>query len=154
MQRVQASYEQIARTHMAGLPICNPALPVETIGFEAARGPAEGETGWLGVLLTPWCMNLVWLSDMPAAVPAPGESRIHRLGAVDYPFIGSEDETLGVFECCSLFSPVFEFTEPGLAREVALEVLRSLRQAIDDPPERPSQHRRWLLGGAARAGLR
>lgn len=149
VQRLQAAYEQIARTRMAGLPICNPVLTVEVIGFETATGPGRGETGCLGVLLTPWCMNLVWLSDMPPLVPAPGESRHHDLGGNAYAFIGARDEVVGPFETCSLFSPVFEFPEPAIARGVALEVLRCLRQPVEQV-ERPSR-RRWLMGAGALA---
>ena len=42
-----------AAARMAGLAVVNPALRVEAVGFAPWQGC------WLGVVVTPWCMNLV-----------------------------------------------------------------------------------------------
>jgi [NiFe] hydrogenase assembly HybE family chaperone len=51
--RLAAAFERIHRERMAGLPILHPKLRVAAVGGRAWRGH------WLGVLVTPWCMNLV-----------------------------------------------------------------------------------------------
>ncbi|PPE70081.1 [NiFe]-hydrogenase assembly chaperone HybE [Caldimonas thermodepolymerans] len=142
---VQA-YGRIARTRMAGLPMCHPGLGVEAVGFHH-RTLDGGEAGWLGVLVTPWCMNLVWRPDDPACVAAPGRERTHRLGEADYGFIGAQEDGMGRFEACSLFSPMFEFEDMAAARAVAGEVMRLLQAREAAVPEQPAR-RRFLFGGA------
>lgn len=138
---------RIARTRMAGLPMCNPALEVEALGFGRLRLD-EDETGWLGVLITPWCMNLVWRPDDAARVARVGRTRAHRLGSDDYSFIGAHEDGVGAWEACSLFSPMFEFRDMASARTVALEVARLLHARRDEAPVQPAR-RRFLLGTPA-----
>lgn len=146
---LRETYARIAATRMADLPVCNTALAVETIGFAPADGPAEGERGWLGILLTPWCMNLIWLPASPDRLAAPGHTRTHRLAGERYSFIGAEEAGVGRFEMCSLFSPVFEFADQDSACCVAQAVLAQLRTGRDEPAQ-PS--RRRLFAGFAAAG--
>ena len=54
-----ASFERIGRESMRGLPFYNESLSVEAIGFDRFGD------GWLGVLITPWFMNLMLVSDQP-----------------------------------------------------------------------------------------
>ena len=51
-----AAFERIAATRMAGLPMNNPALKVAAVGFQP-----WAEDYLLGVLITPWAINLVVL---------------------------------------------------------------------------------------------
>lgn len=134
---------------MAGMPLLNTALQVEAIGFAPQAGPDENEQGALGVLLTPWCMNLIYLGEDEALLARPGAARLHQLGADRYSFIGAHEAAFGAYEMCSLYSPVFEFSAQEVAREVAQEVLRCLRQPQENL-EQPSR-RRLLLGGTTAA---
>jgi [NiFe] hydrogenase assembly HybE family chaperone len=138
-----AAYARIARTRMAGLPMCHPGLSVEAVGFRRRR-LGEDERGWLGVLVTPWCMNLVWQPDDPSRVAGTGRTRRHRLGQDEYEFIGTYEEDVGAYEACSLFSPMFAFEDMAGARAVAREVARLLHAGHDEVPEQPSR-RRFLL---------
>jgi [NiFe] hydrogenase assembly HybE family chaperone len=110
---------------MRGLPIVNPALDVEAVGF------ALWEGRWFGVLLTPWCMNLVLCPDDPAAwLPlAAGAKRRYRFPAGEFEFVGASDAALGDYQVCSLFSPVHEFADQASARLVAALA----RDALFDP---------------------
>ena len=76
-------YRHIAGTRMDGVPILHAGLSVRAIGFERVG------SGALGILLTPWFMNLVWLpieaaEDEP--VLAVGASR----AAVDAGFVPND----------------------------------------------------------------
>lgn len=142
-----ALFHTIATTRMAGLPMLNPALQVQAIGFAplpaetAAEPPAA-----LGVLLTPWFMNLVHLPLARIEAPAEvGRTRTLRLNGHVLDFIGAHEDALGAFAACSLFSPVFEFARQADALATALAVLAELRTA-----PRPAR-RTFLLGrtGAA-----
>jgi len=128
-----ALYEDVQRSTMQGLPIVNPALAVEAVAF----APWDGR--WLGIMVTPWFMNVVLAPlDPHAWQPLPmGEKRFEPLPAGDFEFIGAFDERVGEFRICSLFSPVLEFDDQATARFVA----RTARDALLEPavaaPEAP-----------------
>ena len=113
-----------AALRMQGLPIVNPALEVEAVGF----APWEGS--WLGVMVTPWGMNLMLVPGEPGSWQplALGAKRRYRFPAGDYEFIGAHDATIGEYQVCSLFSPVHEFEDHATARLVA----RLARDALFD----------------------
>lgn len=152
--RLVIAFEQIARTRMAGVPVLNAALAVEAVGFES-QTDAAGEHGVLGVLVTPWFMNLIWL-PADAADPANepqrvGETRLHVLGDQRFEFIGAHEPSIGAYALCSLFSPMFEFVDQAAARATAQAVLTALREVPAAPavPEPPPPRRAFLLGRSA-----
>jgi len=116
-----ARYREIHDQRMRELPIVNAALDVETMEFRQF-GKAE-----LGVLLTPWFMNLVliqsnavWSSSEQGtivSVDLPG-------GTVD--FTVARDESIGAFLSAVLFRTVADFPDQDTAREIAAEVMRRL----------------------------
>ncbi len=117
-----AAAARTAAARMAGLSFVNPALAVEAVGF----APWNGH--WLGVLLTPWSMNLVLAPRDRALWPdvAQGAKLRLRFPAGDYDFVGARDDEAGETLVCSLFSPVLEFEDQATARlvaELALEAL-------------------------------
>lgn len=114
-----------AAQRMADLGLCNDALAVEAVGF----APWEGH--WLGVVITPWFINLTLAARDPAQWTslALGAKRRYRFPAGDYEFIGAHDAIAGEYQTCSLFSPVFEVEDQATAREVA----RLARDALLDP---------------------
>ncbi len=120
-ERIRAHFEAVAATAMADVPLCNPALSVATVGF-FRHGDA-----WVGVLLTPWCMNLMLLPDATCeCVRQVGETEWWTFPSGDYPFIAHRCDALGHYHACSLYSPVFEFDSQDLALEVAHEALGAL----------------------------
>jgi [NiFe] hydrogenase assembly HybE family chaperone len=120
--RLEQVFRQIAATRMAGLPILNAALEVEAFGFREYDGRR------MGVLITPWFMNLVALPgpDDGWAAASSGALRILDLPAGPVPFLHAHEATLGPYLSHSLFSPMQDFPDQGYARAVAAEVLRAL----------------------------
>lgn len=113
--RLTAGFTAIRDTRMAGLPFLNPALGVEAVAF----APWEGR--WLGVMVTPWFINLILAPQDPRAwtsVPALCKRR-YLFPAGPFEFIGVEDELLGEYQMCSLFSPVHEFADHATAIAIA-----------------------------------
>jgi [NiFe] hydrogenase assembly HybE family chaperone len=104
-----------AAARMHGLPVVNPALDVEAVGF------APWDEHWLGVMVTPWFMNLALLPrNRDAWRPlARGEKRRYAFPAGEYEFVGADDPVLGTYMVCSLFSPMHEFADQATARLVA-----------------------------------
>ena len=131
--RLVAAFEAAA-ARMRGLPIVNPALAVEAVGF----APWEGH--WLGVMVTPWFINLALLPREPAKwQPLPqGTKRKYAFPAGVYEFIGADDPAIGEYQLCSLFSPVLEFENQDTARLVA----KLAREALFDPQHAEVPERR------------
>ncbi|HFD80430.1 MAG TPA: [NiFe]-hydrogenase assembly, chaperone, HybE [Gammaproteobacteria bacterium] len=129
VDRLVAAYRDIAMTRMQGLPICNPALEVEAIGF-GRRAQHR-----VGVLLTPWFMNLVLLPEGGDAwrEAAIGSKIECRLPAGEYELTLSDVEGAGVHLSTPLFSTVQDFPDQETARRVALEVLERLYEADGRP---------------------
>jgi len=120
-----ASRFRAAAARMAGLAVVNPALEVEAVEF------ARWDGRWLGVMVTPWSMNLVLLPDDPAAwrALAAGATRRYAFPAGDYEFVGASDPEFGDYQVCSLFSPMDAFADQASACLVA----SLARAALFDP---------------------
>ena len=127
--RLQAVFENIAATRMAGVPILNPAMRVEVVGFR------EWEGRWVGVLVTPWMINIVLMpgAEMPLAPLLQGENQTWHFPSGAYAFMGLNEPELGTCHICPLISPVAEFASHEDAVAVAREVAESLlRETTSD----------------------
>lgn len=150
---LEALFDRIEATRMQGIPILHPGLRVQACGFEAL----PGVQACVGVLVTPWFMNLVWLPlDAEAAdTAAPGATRDRDVGNETFPFIGAHESGFGRYEVCSLFSPMGDFADHDSAMATAQAVLAELRKPVAPPPANPERSRRALLLGRGRgAGAR
>ncbi len=148
---LEATFREVGALRMAGVPVQNPQLTVQAVGFAPL---ADGEeAAALGVLVTPWFMNLVRLpltTEVQAAVPAVGRKRHHAIAGQDFEFIGAHEPAIGPFETCSLFSPMFEFVDQAAALATAHEVLALLRPTLateSAPVPVPVPARRGFLFG-------
>jgi [NiFe] hydrogenase assembly HybE family chaperone len=123
--RLEAGFAEILRTRMAGLPFVHPRLAVEAVDF------ALWEGRWLGVMVTPWFVNLVLTPADPArwtAVP-PGAKAAYRFPAGTYEFISARDELLGEYQSCALLSAPLAIADQDTARLIA----RCARENLFDP---------------------
>jgi [NiFe] hydrogenase assembly HybE family chaperone len=125
---LERSFEAVRRDRMHGMPMLNRALAVEAVGFRPWR------EHWLGIVITPWFMNVVLMPRVSAAWQAIGEreTRHHVFPGGVFEFIGAREATLGDYQACSLFSPMFEFADQREARATALAAL----DALFDPASR------------------
>jgi [NiFe] hydrogenase assembly HybE family chaperone len=148
-------FNKIACTRMRDVPVQNPAVRVQAIGF----APAPDEPGiLLGVLVTPWFMNLVRL---PAQACLPGATLLttgnkgnRAVGPQSFEFVGAFEPDMGAFEVCSLFSPMFEFANHAAAADTANEILRLLRTPVTSTPstaETLPSRRGFLFGRGTQA---
>jgi [NiFe] hydrogenase assembly HybE family chaperone len=123
--QIERVFAEIHAARMQGLPFVNPALRVEAVGFRRWDGR------WLGVLITPWFMNLMLVPDADASWHHVryGDSVSYALPAGVFEFISAREPLLGDYQSCSLFSPVFEFADPDGARATAVAALAALFDA-------------------------
>ncbi len=139
---------EIADTQMRDLPLYNERLEVEAVGFEPF-----GE-GWIGVLITPWFMNLILLPRdiVPMDMNAMGKPQPERLPAGETPFIWGGDEVTGMFRALSLHSPMDVFVVQAQARAEAQQQLAKWlappaeEAQTQETPGRPMSRRDLLRG--------
>ena len=137
-------FQAIHHERMEGLPIVNPVLTVEAVGFDWWEGHR------LGVLITPWFINLIVL-------PGSDEWSVSDQGSlvrIDFPSGPCEltvcrDEVLGTYLAAVLFRTVVDFPDQLTARVTADEALLSILST--PPPADTRVNRRDLLTGL-RAG--
>lgn len=140
VQNLADAYRRAA-LKVKGLPIYNPTVAVEAIGFR------EHDGRQVGVMVTPWFMNLmvlpspadlkVWVSGGTVRLPFPS-------GAYD--FAVTDLHGVGLVGSCSLFSTMLEFTDHEAAQAAARSAADALFEA-EQPPPAPIVSRRQLLGG-------
>lgn len=127
-ETLEACFEEIRTTRMAGIPVLNAALSVKTVG----------ERHWNGffmcVLVTPWFMNLIALpGDESTELAETGSKRIFALPAGSFEFIAGFELAIGGYWMCSLFSPMFEFADQDAAEATAEAALETIFGAQDEP---------------------
>lgn len=130
---LEAAFRDVHAGQMRGLPIVNEALGVKAVGFREQDGRI------LGVLITPWFMNLIEapLPKEAESVPASGEKERLTFPSGVYEFTAVRRATpegeVPPYRACSLFSPMFEFGTMLQAIETAEAALRALMDPTLDP---------------------
>lgn len=122
MGKLERVFKKIYQERMADLPMVNKQLDVHAIGFQPWNG------SYLGVLSTPWFMNLMLLpgeqQDWSTLQELSKQS--HILPSGRYQFIVGDEPEIGKYQMCSLFSPVFEFADDAAAMETARIIMHEL----------------------------
>lgn len=132
-------FETLYVEHMHDLPIVNRALKVEAVGFDEYKGHQ------LGVLITPWFMNLILLPGTDNwSSNSQGDSTNIDFPAGRIEFAVSHDNILGTYLSAVLFRGVAEFADQAAARKLALEMLNAL---MKPPRGERTVSRRALLTG-------
>lgn len=142
-----ADFTEVFNSKMRDVPMVNHALHVQAVDFR----PWEG--GFLGTLVAPWFMNLIFLPPEGYPLKAATEKEVIRFPSGDYEFLHNSRELTGPYLACSLFSPMGDFTSQlqavDVARAVMVELfkpenraetdraadIRALREAELTPPE-------------------
>ncbi len=127
---LEAHYRQVWQTRMHDLPFVNAALSVEAVGFASCQGD------WLGVVITPWFLNLLLISgggQLWGDIPA-GERRYLNLPCGTLQFIADDDPDIGPYQYCPLIAPVSGLADMAQARQAADDALKTiLGQTVNAP---------------------
>lgn len=121
-RRFEAGFREIHVGQMRGVPLVNEALAVKAVGFRPHGASL------LGIVVTPWFMNLV-LAPGPdedwSGLPVGGKERV-EFPSGRYEFVTARRDGIGPYKACSLFSPMFEFTSLLQATDTAAAALVAL----------------------------
>jgi [NiFe] hydrogenase assembly HybE family chaperone len=143
--RVQEATNAYRRAALAlkGMPIYNPTLAVEAVGFRSFEGREAG------VVVTPWFMNLTVLpsADDLGVWTRGGTVRL-AFPSGAYDFLVSELPDFGLVATCPLFSQMADFTDHEAAQLAALSAANALFEAEEAATgQAPTLTRRELLRG-------
>lgn len=136
-QRLEAAFREIHVGQMRGAPLLNETLDVKALGFRP-----HGDNV-LGILITPWFMNLVLAPgpDQDWSQLAFGTRELIEFPSGRYEFVSANRPSTGAYKACSLFSPMFDFTSMLQASEIALAALAALFDpAIHEEETRAADH--------------
>lgn len=114
-----AHYRKVYDERMHDLPFVNPALAVAAVGFTRLQGD------WLGVVITPWFLNLFLLNgggSLWGDIPA-GQRRYLNLPCGTLQFIADDDPELGPYQYCPLIAPVTGLPDMAAAQQAAIDAL-------------------------------
>ena len=139
-------YYEHAAARMQGLPMHNEALAVEAVGFR------EHASRLVGVIVTPWFMNLTVLPSL-TDLESWRKGTIARIsfpsGQYDFA-IGDAGEN-GLIATCSLFSLMHDFADHPAAQSAAQAAVDALfepaRPIADELSPSPAMSRRRFLRG-------
>jgi len=121
-QGLERTFKRILRERMRHMPVINDDLRVEAVGFRSWQGHS------LGVMVTPWFMGLMLIpreGDDWSGLRL-GEKCIHEFPTGAYEFTVAEEDGIGRYQVCTLFSPMARFTDQETAVATAGAVLRGL----------------------------
>jgi len=132
---LESHYRRVLAERMQDLPFLHRDLGVEAIGFTRHEGD------WLGVVVTPWFLNLflifgggrLW-EDISA-----GQRRLVGLPCGTLQFIADDDPDLGPYQYCPLIAPVTDLPDMAAARQAAQDALAAVftlppEPAAETPP--------------------
>jgi [NiFe] hydrogenase assembly HybE family chaperone len=119
------TFSGILRTRMNGIPVVNEHL------YVSARHFCKWHNDYVGVLITPWFMNLILI---PATNKRAREFSEYRVGSKhhlsfpsgSYEFTLGAEDRIGTYLACSLFSPMFDFADQNTAEDTAEAVFAGL----------------------------
>lgn len=146
-------FREIGDENIKGLPIYNDALEVEAVGF------TEFGDDVIGVLVTPWFMNLMVLpgEHTPWDPSQIGAKRTRTLPSGETDFVIGGDEVVGAYDSRSIKSPMNGVKTQERARFLAEAALaEALTPPRSEPEPEPTQKqeappsRRDLLRGRFR----
>ncbi len=142
--RLVADFTEVWHSTMRDVPLVNKALQVEAVGFRRYDGHI------LGVLVSPWFMNLIVLPDgQDWSGLVAGEKEVIGFPSGEYEFLHNTREMTGGYKACSLFSPMADFTRQKDATDVA----RAVMEALFDPVHRADTDRAADIRAAREAEL-
>ena len=122
VSKLVSRFKQIGDEHIRDLPIYHRPLQVEAVDFQ------PWAQGWIGVLITPWFMNVMLLprdKDQWQSL-AMGHKQTQNLPSGEQEFVVGGDTELGSYLFRSLASPMRHFKSQQDARQAAHAALQRL----------------------------
>ncbi|MCU7937293.1 MAG: [NiFe]-hydrogenase assembly chaperone HybE [Candidatus Thiodiazotropha sp. (ex Dulcina madagascariensis)] len=132
-RQIEASFTRIQNEQMRGIPLLNPMLKVQTIGFQ------HYQERCIGIIITPWMMNLIMLpgENEDWSELELGRKQPHRFPSNPFKFMVNEVDGIGKCQTYSLHSPMHEFVNQDHATAAAKSFMQTLMVEVEHPDEDP-----------------
>lgn len=142
---LETDFTEVWHAKMRDVPMVNKLLRVQAVGWQFHEGRP------LGVLISPWFMNLVLLpaEDEDWSGLTSGDKEVIGFPSGEYEFIHNAREQTGGYKACSLFSMMGDFR----SQQQAVEVGRAVMAALFDPENRAETDRAQDIRAAREAEL-
>lgn len=135
VSNLETTFRDIQASRMEGVPLINENLSVKAIHFQ------EWNSYQLGILITPWFMNLMLVpfNDIDS-IQKIGTTHQYIFPSGSYEFVAGHEEKIGHYLSCSLFSPMFEFDSQEAAELTASEALKAImnEENLDASSQNPA----------------
>jgi len=139
--KLQQTFREIQKTRMKAMPVINKQLDVKAIGFQ------EWGNNQLGILITPWFMNLMMIPNENNGTAIGASNKTGKTQQVIFPsgvyeFVTGFEKEIGYYLSCSLFSPMFEFENQEAVELTATEALKAImnEENIDTSSQNPANN--------------
>ncbi|MBL4762848.1 MAG: [NiFe]-hydrogenase assembly chaperone HybE [Gammaproteobacteria bacterium] len=121
-QQLETLFKRIHVERMADVPITNEDIKVTAVGFQ------QWENSYLGILVTPWFMNLMLLPGSTENWDDQQElsKKKYCFPSGRYTFLTGFEPDIGKYQTCSLFSPMYEFADNDAAVDTATFAIKEL----------------------------
>ncbi len=119
---LEITFSKIHDLQMRGLPLLNPEIRVQALGFQQYEGRI------FGIIITPWMMNVVILptENDDWSQMELGHKQPHEFPAKTLKFMVNDIDGIGPCQTHSLYSPMAEFASHEHAVNVAQGFLEEL----------------------------
>jgi len=119
---LEATFNHICLHRMQDVPILNHSIKVRCIGFQ------QWQNSYLCIMITPWFMNLMLLPGEAENWHDKTETAAcrHTFPSGQYEFLVGYEPDIGKYQMCSLFSPMFEFSDNDAAVQTAEAAIKEL----------------------------
>ncbi len=128
--RLGSIFEGILAGEMAGLPLLNPKIGVETLEFQEF----EGRT--IGIVVSPWLMSLIMLPSKQLGDDWTkfeiGDQHVHTFPSGDYKFLVNHFDGIGVCQLHAIHSPMSSFFSHEHAKAAARQFIRNLMTNVGE----------------------
>ena len=128
--QLDSVFNDILVNEMAGLPLLNPKINVEVLGFQEF----EGRT--IGIVISPWLMSLVMLPSSQLGDDWSkfeiGQQHIHTFPSGDFKFLVNEFKGIGICQVHAIHSPMASFFSHDHARVTAFQFMNKLMTVVDE----------------------
>jgi [NiFe] hydrogenase assembly HybE family chaperone len=142
---LEAAFVEIAQRRMAGVALMHPRVQVQATQFVA-----QGAQLAVGILITPWFMNLLRLPLTRSDHCQVGSKATHSLGDYAVEFTSAFEPAIGGFESCSVYSPLTMFEDHAAVWATAQALMRTLLASSTDGSRTTLSRRAVLFGRGSR----
>ncbi|MFK5986587.1 MAG: [NiFe]-hydrogenase assembly chaperone HybE [Pseudomonadota bacterium] len=134
-EQLEASFNHIHLQQMQGIPILNPLIKVQALGFQEYQGRI------IGIIITPWLMNVVMLpkDNEDWRQYQIGHKIPHEFPSNQYKFMVNEIEDIGYCQTYSIYSPMNEFANHEHALSAAQSFIDTMMVERDPRLEQPDE---------------